>query len=172
MPGPGSSVPTERSRANVLPSRSRPHRAFPYVESGVSGAGRLAKSDLTRHNRRAMPEAIVGRDAELATIEGFVAKLGESPRALVIAGEPGIGKTTLWQSTVDAARQRGATTLETRPLQADARRSFTGLADLMRNVHPSLISALPAPQALAIDVVCQRVEPTRAGVDHRVIAAG
>src|SRR4051794_15828361 len=118
-----------------------------------------------------MPEAIVGRDAELATIERFVAELGKPPRALVIAGEPGIGKTTLWRAAADSAQAKGYLVLETRPLQADARRSFTGLADLVRDVETRHLARLPETQMLAIDVVCRRAEPGARGVDHALIAA-
>ena len=39
---------------------------------------------------------IVGREGELAAVRGVVS--GSTPhRAIVIAGEPGIGKTTLWE---------------------------------------------------------------------------
>ena len=41
-----------------------------------------------------MSESIVGRGAELATIDRFVAAATHQPRALLITGEPGIGKTT------------------------------------------------------------------------------
>jgi DNA-binding CsgD family transcriptional regulator/predicted negative regulator of RcsB-dependent stress response len=116
-----------------------------------------------------MPEPIVGRDMELVAIQDFVAQLGELPRALVISGEPGIGKTTLWRAMVERARLAGYEVLQTRPLQADARRSFIALADLLRDVKPSHLERLPAPQAYAIDVVCLRADPGR-GVDHTLIA--
>lgn len=49
---------------------------------------------------------IVGREPELAVLEEF---LGDAAllRALVITGEPGIGKSTLWEAGIVAARERG-----------------------------------------------------------------
>ncbi len=49
---------------------------------------------------------VVGRDVELAVIDEFVAGLERGPSALVLAGEAGIGKTSLWRAAVDAARHR------------------------------------------------------------------
>ena len=47
---------------------------------------------------------IVGREGELAAVRGVVS--GSTPhRAIVIAGEPGIGKTTLWEAGVLTAEQ-------------------------------------------------------------------
>jgi MoxR-like ATPase len=38
---------------------------------------------------------VVGREAELEAIDRFLGS--EAGRALVLEGEPGIGKTTLWR---------------------------------------------------------------------------
>ncbi|HEY5986838.1 MAG TPA: AAA family ATPase [Streptosporangiaceae bacterium] len=50
---------------------------------------------------------VVGRQRELGAIKQFLDSLGGQPRALVLEGEPGIGKTTLWLAGLDDARQRG-----------------------------------------------------------------
>ena len=50
---------------------------------------------------------IVGRDAEFALVERFIDALGGAPSALVIEGEPGIGKTTLWLEALRAIETRG-----------------------------------------------------------------
>lgn len=49
---------------------------------------------------------VVGRDDEFSQIGSFL-DVGEAPRALVLEGEAGIGKTTLWGSVVEAAEARG-----------------------------------------------------------------
>lgn len=38
---------------------------------------------------------LTGRDEELASIAGFLDSVDAGPAALVLAGEPGIGKTVL-----------------------------------------------------------------------------
>jgi hypothetical protein len=43
---------------------------------------------------------IVGREHELAVVEAFVERLEAGPSALVLEGEAGVGKTTLWLAGV------------------------------------------------------------------------
>ena len=40
---------------------------------------------------------VVGRDAELGSVVGFLDRAAAAPTALVLEGEPGIGKSTLWR---------------------------------------------------------------------------
>jgi hypothetical protein len=91
---------------------------------------------------------LVGRGRELR-------QLGEArdrahagvSTALVIYGEPGIGKTSLLDGLIATAG--GMQVLSARPLQAEMELSFAGLADLFRNVI-DLVDELPAPQAAAL----------------------
>jgi guanylate kinase len=48
--------------------------------------------------------AIVGREEELAAVTTFLD--GEFPAALVLAGEAGIGKTTVWRAGLEQERER------------------------------------------------------------------
>ena len=52
-----------------------------------------------------MRAEIVGREAELSSLTAFV-ESERWPRALVLTGEPGIGKTTLWDAAVAVGRER------------------------------------------------------------------
>ena len=58
------------------------------------------------------PETLLGRDEELARCETLLTALvtdgSPSARALLVAGEAGIGKTTLVRALVDRSRQAGA----------------------------------------------------------------
>ena len=49
---------------------------------------------------------VFGRAAELSQIERFLAAPGALPGALLLEGEAGIGKTTLWRRGVAGARER------------------------------------------------------------------
>ena len=53
-----------------------------------------------------MEHVIVGRDAELAAVERVLDAVVEGNGALVIEGEPGIGKTTIWREALGRASQR------------------------------------------------------------------
>ena len=47
---------------------------------------------------------MVGREAELGTAVGrFLDRLQVEPSALLIEGEAGIGKTTIWLAAIDSA---------------------------------------------------------------------
>jgi DNA-binding CsgD family transcriptional regulator len=111
--------------------------------------------------------SLVGREAELTQIEAFVAD--GRPQALALVGEPGIGKTTLWQEALAAARAGGATALVARPAQSEAQLSFGGLADLLSEVPPELLNQLPAPQRAAVDAALLRAESKRSP-NRRVVA--
>jgi predicted ATPase len=68
---------------------------------------------------------IIGREQELASVSDFVdSAAAVRLSALVLEGEAGIGKSTLWRAGVDRARTRGARVLSSRP--ADAERGLTG----------------------------------------------
>jgi hypothetical protein len=45
---------------------------------------------------RAMTDEIIGREGELSAVQAFLDRPVDGMRALVIEGEPGIGKSTLW----------------------------------------------------------------------------
>src|SRR5262245_37877051 len=51
--------------------------------------------------------SIVGRDTELAAIDEFVGAVAHRSCGLLLSGEPGIGKTVLWEAAIAAARARG-----------------------------------------------------------------
>ena len=74
---------------------------------------------------------IHGRAAELARIGRFLDDVASHPAALLIEGEAGIGKTTLWSAGIDQARHRGWQVLTCRPVQAEAALSFSALGDLL-----------------------------------------
>ena len=63
----------------------------------------------------AMHEEIIGRGVELEEVHGFLGRAATGPCALVIEGEPGIGKTTLWLQAVRAGESRGCRVLRPSP---------------------------------------------------------
>ncbi|HEY3772732.1 MAG TPA: AAA family ATPase [Solirubrobacteraceae bacterium] len=98
-----------------------------------------------------MDETLVGRDRVLGATHTFLANLQEGPRALILEGEAGIGKTEVWRSTLDAGRRSGCVVLEAVAEQVEARMSFVGLADLIGGRYGEFADALPARQRDALD---------------------
>jgi DNA-binding CsgD family transcriptional regulator len=95
---------------------------------------------------------VLGREHEIAVVQGFVRDLEAGPSALVLEGEAGVGKTTLWLAGEAAARTCGHELLETRPVEAEAGFAFAGLGDLLGGVLGEVLDALPGPQADAVRV--------------------
>ncbi len=114
---------------------------------------------------------IVGREPELALLRAFVA--GEDGRrAVVLTGRPGIGKTTLWESAVELARDGGRHILTARPSDAEARLAFAALIDLLDGVESDELRSLPGPQLAALEVALLRAAPTGARPEAHAIAVG
>src|SRR6516225_4621956 len=114
---------------------------------------------------------LAGRAAELAAVGRFLAP-GPAGRVLVVCGEPGIGKTVVWEAGVALARSRGFAAWCARPSQAEAQLSFAGLADLLEAAGSGVLAGLPGPQRHAVEVAVRRAEPAGAPPDPLAIAAG
>jgi DNA-binding CsgD family transcriptional regulator len=93
-------------------------------------------------------------------------------RGLVLTGGPGIGKTTLWEAAVAAARERGVHVLSTRASSAEAQLSFAALIDLLDGVDLRGLEGLPLPQRRALDIALLRAEPVGEAPESRAIALG
>lgn len=115
---------------------------------------------------------IVGRDAELATLDSFLAAAEAGPAALAIEGEAGAGKTTLWSEAVRRARATGRRVLTCSPSEPEAKLSFQGLADLLGPVVEAALADLPPMQRRALEVALLLSEPDGEPADQRTVAAG
>ena len=111
----------------------------------------------------------VGRDEELARIDAFLTRRGTGGAALVLEGEAGIGKTTLWLAGVERARERGFRVLVARPAEAERELSFAALGDLLSDVHEQ-IRSLPPPQRRPLEAALLLDETPGAPVEPRAVA--
>lgn len=93
---------------------------------------------------------MVGRQEEVERIRAWSSSLGGGPSCLSITGEPGIGKTTLWQVAAQAARAAGAQVLVARPVEAELPLAYAALADLLADAVGPLRSELPPAQRDAL----------------------
>jgi DNA-binding CsgD family transcriptional regulator len=121
-----------------------------------------------------MPTAaaeLLGRDEELAAIAGFL-RAGAPACAVVIDGEPGIGKTTVWRAAVDAAAARGFRALRARPAESEAKLAFSSLADLLGDALGDALGELPGPQRRALEIALLLEDAEGARPDRRATAAG
>ncbi|HEX3978595.1 MAG TPA: LuxR family transcriptional regulator [Solirubrobacteraceae bacterium] len=114
--------------------------------------------------------AALGRDAELAEVDLFLGQMSAASCALALEGDAGIGKTTIWQETVDRARRAGMLVLACRPAAAEAKLSFAGLSDMLAGVQEPAFAALPDLQRNALEVALLRSAPEGPALDARLVA--
>jgi DNA-binding CsgD family transcriptional regulator len=120
-----------------------------------------------------MPDGVLSRSAKARAVTEFLASATVEPSALVIEGEPGIGKTTLWLAATAEARERGFTVLSARPSAAESVLAYAALADLLGGIDAAAWARLPDPQRLAVDRVLLRAKAADgSATDQRAVAAG
>jgi DNA-binding CsgD family transcriptional regulator len=110
---------------------------------------------------------VIGRSAELDKLQTWL--LGGVKTVLVIEGEPGIGKTTLWAQGVDQARLQTMEVLACRPRPSDARLPNVGITDLLRNVSDEAFESLPPPQRRSLEVATLRREAGEGDLEPRAV---
>src|SRR3954464_2560770 len=103
-----------------------------------------------------MSERILGRGAELQQIGALLADEAPTARALVLTGDAGIGKTTIWEEGVRLAGQRGL-----RVLGDPIDRARRGLLVARGEVNPEAAHhrAAQYPGQQWLHRISDRVEP-------------
>jgi DNA-binding CsgD family transcriptional regulator len=91
----------------------------------------------------------VGRDRELQVIADLLGRVEVRGGALVVQGDPGIGKSFLLEDAAQRARRSGFRVLRTTGVESEAALPFAGLHELLIPVL-SAADSLPGPQRLAL----------------------
>ena len=73
------------------------------------------------------PEALTGRARELGFLQGFARETAVSGGALMLSGDPGMGKTALLGALADSALSSGMTVLRGAGLEFEGEVSFATL---------------------------------------------
>jgi DNA-binding CsgD family transcriptional regulator len=81
-----------------------------------------------------MAPELVGRDSEIAAVELLLARVGDGDGALLVLGDPGIGKSALAEVAASRAAGRGMRVLACAGVPGEAHLSFAGLHQLLRPV--------------------------------------
>ncbi|MGV0795214.1 helix-turn-helix transcriptional regulator [Mycolicibacterium sp. XJ1819] len=103
-----------------------------------------------------MPTATLSRSKEMAQVAKLLTSAATQPSGLVIAGEAGIGKTTIWLKAVERAAAEGFRVLSARAGQAESVLAYAAVADLLAGVDPQIFADLPDVQRLAIERILLR----------------
>src|SRR3954453_3254582 len=116
---------------------------------------------------------LFGRSSELRLIAQLLDEVPRGSRALVLVGEAGIGKTTLWKAGVASASDRGWVVLQARPGASGTTMTFAGLGDLLAPLVDEVLDEIPSMQRSALRNAFLRAEPGDEQVsDQRAIALG
>lgn len=90
-----------------------------------------------------LPNRLAGRDRELCLLEDALADVAGGPSVVVIRGEAGIGKSTVWRTGVELARERGFVTLVARAAEDELPGPVVGLVDLFERTDGSASALAP-----------------------------
>ncbi|OBI84677.1 LuxR family transcriptional regulator [Mycobacterium sp. E740] len=115
-------------------------------------------------------EVVVGQPTHQRAVAAFLKSMEGGPSALLIEGDAGIGKTTLWCAAMERARKRGFRVLCARATAAESVLAYTALADLLDDADTDAWATLPGPQRLAVDQVLLRGDKDVV-TDQRAVAA-
>jgi DNA-binding CsgD family transcriptional regulator len=94
-------------------------------------------------------QRLVGRGQELGILNELIADAKGCGAAIVVLGEPGMGKSSLLRAAADAGRAASLQVLLTTGIEAEAQLPFAGLHQLLRPVF-SAATGLPVTQRRAL----------------------
>src|SRR3954462_12069295 len=98
-----------------------------------------------------MEQELVGRDVEVARIRALIDQTPDGGGALIVTGEPGIGKSALLRVAADHARNAGFCVLETAGVESESRLPSSSPNQLLGPVL-DVAERLPAAQRRALAV--------------------
>ena len=113
---------------------------------------------------------VIGRESELAILTRFLDSIPTGPSALVLSGDPGIGKTTVWKEGLAGAQLRSYRTLSCNPVEPETRLSYAALGDLLEPILEEALPTVPEPQRQALEVALLRSPRSGARADQRAVS--
>jgi DNA-binding CsgD family transcriptional regulator len=113
---------------------------------------------------------VIGRESELAILHSFLDSIPTGSSALLLSGDPGIGKTTVWKEGLADAQLRRYRTLSCGPVEAETRLSYAALGDLLEPILEEALPTVPEPQRLALEVALLRTPRSGARADQRAVS--
>ena len=105
-----------------------------------------------------MRTSLVGREFELQRVDALIDGLLERGDALILSGEPGVGKSALLVAAAARADDHGLQVLRATGVQSEAKLPFAGLHQLLQPILTS-IDELAGPQRTAMLAAFGRAEP-------------
>lgn len=100
-----------------------------------------------------MHGGVLGRDRELAATQALFDQARDATSVLILAGDAGIGKTTLCRAAAKAACDAGFRVLATTGAAAEESLAWAGLADLLTGIDQSVLDGLSSLHQRALQAV-------------------
>ena len=113
---------------------------------------------------------LVGREAEQAAIARLLTPAPDGPRALLLEGEAGIGKTILWKAALSTAMLRGYLVLNSAPTEAESGLPYAVLCDLLDPVAEEAMASLSGPLRNALEVALFRAPAEQGPTDQLAVS--
>jgi DNA-binding CsgD family transcriptional regulator len=163
----------------VEPHRDSGGRRAERLEPGVDGRTASAPGRVMGEGTSAgmgegtgeLPGRVIGRDAELRIVEAFLDDASRARTALLLQGEAGIGKTTVFREAVRRAAGRGFLVLVAQCAAAEAQLTLATLADLVEPAVDAEGVVLPSRQRAALDAALLRDAPEGRPLEPRLLGA-
>ena len=94
---------------------------------------------------------LIGRDRELAALDSFLGAAAVGGATLVLAGEPGVGKTALLHAAAEMATTNGVRVIQCGGMEYESDISFAGLHQLVDPLSDDL-RRIPRTSRVALEV--------------------
>ena len=121
------------------------------------GKGSENRSDFYDGRRYSCSMELLGRLPELAACKEALSGDRRHAAAAIIAGPPGIGKTSLWRAVADS-QSGDAVVLSTTGISG-ARAGLANVADLLDPIIDTALPLMPGPQANALRAALGQISP-------------
>jgi len=113
---------------------------------------------------------LIGREAELTKIEQFLDRAQDGPRVLLLEGEAGIGKSSLWLAGRRTAVSSGCRLLSAAPTEAESALPYAVLGDLLDPVAEETLASLPGTLRIALEAALFRARSDQAPTDQLAVS--
>lgn len=119
----------------------------------------------------AVGHELFGRDAEVAAIARFLEPALDRPVALVLEGEAGIGKTSLWKAALSIATACQYRILSSAPTEAEVHLPYAVLGDVLDRVPEEAMASLSGPLRGGLEVALFQAPAPQGATDQLAVAS-